>query len=67
MLKNNPLYPITTTESARKHILALIPVGQKNQIIGLLNTLQNSILQEAQSEQLHTESVQSASSTKTRP
>lgn len=44
-----PLYPTPTAQQAKNHILALIPVGQKNQIHGLLLALQNSIIKEVQS------------------
>ncbi len=50
MLKTNPLYQSTTPEQAKKHILALIPAGHKNQFSGLLNILQNSIIKEMQTE-----------------
>lgn len=44
-----PLYPTPSIKEAKSHILALIPVGQKNQVHGLLLALQNSIIKEAQS------------------
>ena len=50
MLKTNPLYQTTTPEQAKKHILALIPAGSKNQFSGLLNILQNSIIKEMQNQ-----------------
>lgn len=62
MLEINPLYPTTSKESALKHILALIPVGQKNQFIGLLHVFQNSIIQEAQNEHVYTQSDETKSS-----
>lgn len=49
MLETNPHYPTTSTEQAKKHILALVPAGSKNQFAGLLATYQNSILKEVQS------------------
>ncbi len=42
-----PLYPTPTSQQAKNHILALIPVGQKNQVLRLLLALQNSIIKEA--------------------
>ena len=50
MLKTNPQYPSTTPEQAKQHILALIPIGHKNQFIGLLNIYRNSIIKEMQSQ-----------------
>ena len=43
-----PLYPTPTAQQAKNHILALVPVGQKNQVLGLLLALQNSIIKEVQ-------------------
>ena len=50
MLETNPHYPSTTPEQAKQHILALIPIGHKNQFIGLLNTYKNSLIKEMQSQ-----------------
>ena len=49
MLENNPHYQTTTPEQAKQHILSLIPLGYKNQFIGLLNIFQNSLIKEMQS------------------
>lgn len=46
MLTTTPLYPTTSIEQAKNHILALVPVGQKNQVIGLLLAYQNSLIKE---------------------
>lgn len=45
MLEINPHYQTTTPEEARKHILALVPINQRNQFAGLLTIYQNSIIQ----------------------
>lgn len=42
----NKLYPVSTPEQAKNHILALVPVGHKNQFNGLLATYRNSIIKE---------------------
>lgn len=42
----NKLYPVSTSEQAKNHILALVPVGHKNQFNGLLATYRNSIIKE---------------------
>lgn len=55
MLKTNPLYQTTTPEQAKKHILALVPIGRKNQFQGLLNILQNSIIKEMQNQDKNVE------------
>lgn len=45
MLEINSHYPTTTVTKAREHILAHIPIQQKNQMRGLLTIYQNSIIQ----------------------
>lgn len=48
MLKENPLYPTPPSEQIKKNILALTPVGHKNQMTGLLLAYKNSIIKEIQ-------------------
>ena len=43
MLKN-PLYPTPSIDKAKSHLLALIRVGNKNEALALIYTLQNAIL-----------------------
>ena len=45
MLKN-PLYTTPTVDTAKNHLLALIRVGNKNEALALIYTLQNAIIQE---------------------
>ncbi len=44
MLVKSPLYPTPTIDEAKKHILALLPPHKRNEVLGLLQTLQNSII-----------------------
>lgn len=46
MLKN-PLYPTPSIDKAKNHLLALVRVGNKNEALALIYTLQNAILNEA--------------------
>jgi hypothetical protein len=45
MLKN-PLYPTPSIDKAKNHLLALIRVGNKNEALAIIHTLQNAILNE---------------------
>ena len=42
----NPLYPTPSINKAKSHLLALIRVGNKNEALALITTLQNAIIQE---------------------
>ena len=42
----NPLYPTPEYIKAKNHLLALIRVGNKNEALALIITLQNAILNE---------------------
>ena len=42
----NPLYPTPSINKAKNHLLALIRVGNKNEALALIHTLQNAIIQE---------------------
>ena len=42
----NPLYPTPSIDKAKKHLLALIRVGNKNEALALITTLQNAIIKE---------------------
>lgn len=47
-IKTNPLYPTSPSHKAINHIMALTPIGKKNQMLGLLLTFQNSLIKENQ-------------------
>lgn len=59
-IKTNPLYPTSSSHKTISHIMALTPIGKKNQMLGLLLTFQNSLIKESQNR-----GVQNASHTKT--
>jgi hypothetical protein len=42
----NNLYPTPSVDKAKKHLLALIRVGNKNEANALITILQNAIIQE---------------------
>lgn len=42
----NKIYPTTEEHLARKHILAIVPSGQRTFMEGLLNIYRNSLLKE---------------------
>ena len=42
----NPLYPTPSIDKAKNHLLALIRVGNKNEALALIATLQNAIIKE---------------------
>lgn len=44
MITINTLYSTSTPSLARKHILSLVPIHQRNQFLGLLMVYQNSII-----------------------
>jgi len=46
MLTKNPLYPTPSIDKAKNHLLALIRVGNKNEALAIIHTLQNAILNE---------------------
>lgn len=45
-MKFNPLYPVPSTDEARKHILALVPIEKRNLISGLLECYRNGLIKE---------------------